>query len=206
MTTYVIEWGLSYGAGCMARPIKVSDRGILDAAREVFLARGLKATTAEVAVRAGISEGTIFNRFNTKDELFHAAMELELAEPSWLVDLCANVNRGDLTDNLVALGLHGLDYFQVAVPMKILQWSNRGSAMSGGPLPRMVKKLASYFEAEMRCGRMRRHDSEIVARTFLGGLVTYAYMQSVEQADELPMPREMFVRGLVNVLRCGVST
>lgn len=190
----------------MARPIKVSDRGILDAAREVFLARGLKATTAEVAVRAGISEGTIFNRFNTKDELFHAAMELEAVEPTWLVDLCANVNRGDLTDNLVALGLHGLDYFQVAVPMKVLQWSNRGAATSSGPLPRMVKKLASYFEAEMRCGRMRRHDPEIVARTFLGGLVTYAYMQNVEQADELPMPREMFVRGLVNVLRCGVDT
>ncbi len=190
----------------MARPIKVSDRGILDAAREVFLARGLRATTAEVALRAGVSEGTIFNRFKTKDELFHAAMELELVEPSWLVDLCANVNRGELSENLVALGMHGLDYFRVAIPMKILQWSNRGAVASSGPLPRMLKKLASYFEAEMRCGRMRRHDSEIVARTFLGGLVTYAYMENVETSDELPMPREMFVRGLVHVLCCGVST
>lgn len=192
----------------MARPIKVSDRDILDAARAVFLARGLRATTAEVAVKAGISEGTIFNRFSTKDELFHAAMEPELAEPGWLTDLCSNVNRGDIVENLVALGVHGLDYFRVAIPMKVLQWSNRGEGLKGGgPLPRMVKKLASYFEAEMRCGRMRRHDSEIVARTFLGGLVTYAYMESVEAGhDELPMPSEMFVRGLVNVLRCGVST
>ena len=191
----------------MARPIKVSDRDILDAAREVFLARGLKATTAEVALRAGVSEGTIFNRFDTKDELFHAAMQLELAEPSWLVDLCSNVNRGDLVENLVALGLHGIEYFHVAIPVKVLQWSNRGSELKGAsPLPRMVKKLASYFEAEMRHGRMRRHDPEIVARTFLGGLVTYSYMESVEAGhDELPMPREMFVRGLVNVLRCGVS-
>ncbi len=192
----------------MARPIKVSDSDILDAAREIFLARGLKATTAEVALRAGVSEGTIFNRFDTKDELFHAAMELELAEPSWLIDLCSNVNRGDLVENLVALGLHGIDYFHVAIPMKVLQWSNRTAEFKGaGPLPRMVKKLASYFEAEMRHGRMRRHDPEIVARTFLGGIVTYSYMESVEAGhDELPMPREMFVRGLVNVLRCGVST
>lgn len=192
----------------MARPIKVSDRDILDAAREVFLARGLRATTAEVAARCGVSEGTIFNRFKTKDDLFHAAMDLELAEPSWLTDLCANVGSGDLDGNLVSLGMHGLDYFRVAIPMKMLQWSNRaGAANAGGPLPRIVRKLAAYFEAEMRCGRMCRHDPEIVARTFVGGLVTYAYMENVESSDaELPMPREMFVRGLVSVLRRGVCT
>lgn len=185
--------------------MKVSDEDILSAAREVFLSRGLRATTADVALRAGISEGTIFNRFKSKGDLFHAAMELELADPTWLVELCANVNRGELDANLVALGLRGLDYFTVAIPMNMMAWSNRG-AESKSPLLRIVKRLASYFEAEMRCGRMRRHDPEIVARTFAGGLVSYAYMESVENnSEELPMPREMFVRGLVNVLCCGVS-
>jgi AcrR family transcriptional regulator len=191
----------------MARPIKVSDSDILSAAREVFLKRGMRATTADVALRAGISEGTIFNRFKCKDDLFHAAMERELSEPTWLVDLCANVGKGDLDANLVSLGLAGLDYFSVAMPTSMMAWSQRDDARAQiAPLTRITRRLAAYFEAEMRHGRIRRHDAEIVARTFVGGLMSYAYMESVENAgDALPMPREMFVRGLVNVLRCGVS-
>ena len=191
----------------MGRPIKVSDDDILSAAREVFLQRGMRATAADVAARAGISEGTIFNRFRCKDDLFHAAMERELSEPTWLVDLCGNVGKGDLDGNLMNLGLAGLAYFSVAIPMSMMAWSNRdGGRPQVTPLTRITRRLAAYFEAEMRCGRIRRHDAEIVARTFVGGLMSYAYMESVENAgDALPMPREMFLRGLVNVLRCGVS-
>jgi len=54
----------------MARPTVIRDETIIDAAREVFLERGFGATTAEVAVRAGVSEGSIFKRFNSKVDLF----------------------------------------------------------------------------------------------------------------------------------------
>lgn len=50
----------------MARPVAIHDPTILDAAREVFLLRGAAATTAEVARRAGVSEGSIFKRYRTK--------------------------------------------------------------------------------------------------------------------------------------------
>jgi len=49
----------------MPRPAKIKDEEILAAAREVFLEKGIRATTAEVAKRAGIAEGSIFNRFAT---------------------------------------------------------------------------------------------------------------------------------------------
>ena len=63
----------------MARPPSISNQQILDAARAVFLAHGLaKASTVDIARRAGVSEGSIFNRFPTKDDLFRAAMDDDL--------------------------------------------------------------------------------------------------------------------------------
>jgi AcrR family transcriptional regulator len=44
---------------------------ILDAAHKVFIRKGFaKATTAEIARTAGIAEGTIYNYFGSKRELF----------------------------------------------------------------------------------------------------------------------------------------
>ncbi|MEO6418509.1 MAG: helix-turn-helix domain-containing protein, partial [Polyangiaceae bacterium] len=68
------------------RPPTISDDRLLEAAREVFLARGIRATTAEVAERAHVSEGTIFHRYKTKDALFSAAMQFDPNEISKLTD------------------------------------------------------------------------------------------------------------------------
>ncbi len=45
---------------------------ILAAAAEVFAERGLEASTAEIARRAGVGEATLFRRFPTKDDLIVA--------------------------------------------------------------------------------------------------------------------------------------
>ena len=58
------------------RPPKIDPADILKVAREVFLARGIRATTQEVAERAGVSEGSIFYRFKSKEGLFREAMEV----------------------------------------------------------------------------------------------------------------------------------
>ena len=68
----------------MARPTTLSDPHILDAARAVFLERGIAATTAEVARRAGVAEGSIFKRWPTKQALFYAALTPETEVPAWL--------------------------------------------------------------------------------------------------------------------------
>ncbi|MBU6161784.1 MAG: TetR family transcriptional regulator, partial [Myxococcales bacterium] len=66
----------------MARKAVIRDDEILLAAREVFLESGPTATTAEVARRAGVSEGTLFKRYVTKKELIIAAMKMR-EEASW---------------------------------------------------------------------------------------------------------------------------
>jgi AcrR family transcriptional regulator len=53
---------------------------LLDAAVEVFAEHGLDASTAEIARRAGVGQGTVFRRFPTKDDLVAAIVVDRLGE------------------------------------------------------------------------------------------------------------------------------
>jgi AcrR family transcriptional regulator len=67
----------------MARPKTVErQNAILDAASETIALRGISASTAAIAQKAEVSEGTIFTYFATKDELLNALyreLKLEIA-------------------------------------------------------------------------------------------------------------------------------
>ena len=52
---------------------------LLDAAAAVFAEHGLEASTAEIARRAGVGQGTVFRRFPTKDDLVAAIVVDRLA-------------------------------------------------------------------------------------------------------------------------------
>jgi AcrR family transcriptional regulator len=53
---------------------------IVEAARAVFAERGLEASTADIAHRAGVGEATLFRRFPTKDDLITAIVQAQLDE------------------------------------------------------------------------------------------------------------------------------
>jgi AcrR family transcriptional regulator len=53
---------------------------IIAAAIEVFGERGLEASTAEIAQRAGVGEATLFRRFPSKDDLIMAIVEAQMDE------------------------------------------------------------------------------------------------------------------------------
>jgi AcrR family transcriptional regulator len=61
---------------------------ILDAAIELFAERGLEASTAEIAARAGVGEATLFRRFPTKDDLITAIVALMLDDAARLAAEC----------------------------------------------------------------------------------------------------------------------
>ncbi|MDQ7093155.1 TetR/AcrR family transcriptional regulator [Desulfosporosinus sp. PR] len=62
-------------------------RDILGAALSVFSENGYKgATTAEIARRAGVAEGTIFRHFATKKELLTAVLEPKVIEGLIVLD------------------------------------------------------------------------------------------------------------------------
>ena len=52
-----------------------TDRAVLQAAAEVFAERGLGATLAEIADRAGVGVASVYRRFTSKDELITKVYE-----------------------------------------------------------------------------------------------------------------------------------
>lgn len=197
----------------MARPTSIDDACILEAARAVFVERGIAATTAEVALRAGVSEGSVFRRFRTKQELFRAAMARGIPEPPWLATLHERVGQGEMRAQLERLSLEAIEHLRIVVPLVMLSWSNPAPnglpcelAEPNPPPLRVLRQLSAYFEAEMRRGRVRRQDPEIVARTFMGATWSYVQMELVFRAQAiLPLPAETFVRGLVELLHGGLD-
>lgn len=207
----------------MARPSTITDEAILLAAREVLLERGLSATTAQIAAHAGISEALVFHRFKTKGELFRAAMDLPQEAP-WLASLQDRVGKGLVRRHLEEIATGGIAFFRIIVPLAMMSWSSHpeepeairprgkglghGASHPGGEPPaiRGLKTLASYFEAEMRVGRMARHDAEVLARTFSGALWNYVSMEIMfDGGKRMPLPEGMFVRSFVRLLFEGLD-
>jgi AcrR family transcriptional regulator len=197
----------------VARPVSIKDETIIEAARAVFLEHGFRATTADVARRAGVSEGSIFKRYRSKYDLFRAAMEDHLAEPEWVRTLPGRVGKGEMKQGLLELAGEMIGFFRELMPLIMMSWSNPGPdglppmlAVPNPPPLRALKQLTGYFEAEMRAGRLRRVDPEIAARSFLGGVFHFVFTEVLHRAsDELPLAQETYVRGLVNLLWAGLE-
>jgi AcrR family transcriptional regulator len=197
----------------LSRPVVIKDETIVEAARHIFLERGIRATTAEVAERAGVSEGSVFKRFKSKTELFRAAMGDQIGEPAFLRNLPGRVGQGDVREHLFGLGMEMIAFFRELIPLMMMSWSNPAPnglpSHIAGPNPppiRSLKLLAGYFEAEMRAGRVRRQDPEVVARVFLGSVHTFAFFELLHRANgELPMGDETYVRGLVSLVWGGLD-
>lgn len=202
------------GPARRGRPPSIDSEALLRVAREVFLELGFRATTQEVAERAGISEGSLFHRFKTKESLFRAAMNLpEEAVPDLLLNVVEKLHGMELREALIELASATLEIGKVGIPLMMMSWSNPNSC---GATPydknrarfrEVIKRLAGYFESQMQAGRLREVDPEIVARTFVGAMHHYCMTRTLA-GDEAGMivPEAMFVRGLVDLLLDGATT
>gem|GEM_PF-566728 len=197
----------------MARPLHFTDDALLLAAYEVFREQGMEATTAEIARRAGSSEGTLFKRFNSKWGLFHAVMEKtnELGT-TWTVGLTERAGRGRLADELEDAANQGIDFFRLVVPLHMMSgisrqhtkmlstsWANEHPALTAR------RRIEGYFEAERRIGRIGKVDVEVTARIFQGTLYNFAVSEILTGPYEpSPLPQEKFVRHFVVTLLAGI--
>jgi AcrR family transcriptional regulator len=198
----------------MARPPNTTQESILEAARAVFLERGISGTTAEVAKRARVSEGSIFNYFETKGDLFQAALQSQLEAPAWAHSLEARAGQGDLKANLYEIGMQAVDFFRTIAPLLMMLWSNQGgcgsrNALDGPDSPpmRVKKLLAGFFDAEVRLGRLQPHDPEILVRAFMGAIADFAFTEILhpKKPGEGSVTAEAFVRGHVDLFWFGAS-
>jgi hypothetical protein len=116
-----------------------------------------------------------------------------------------------LDERLFAIGMRLVTHFRTVLPLAMMTWSNRGEKCAppfegpDSPPLRMLRSFIGFFEREIRAGRIRRHDPEILARTFIGSVQSFAFFElSIGAGDELPLGAETYVRGLVKLLGVGI--
>ena len=197
----------------MARPVKITPEVLLEAARAVFIEKGFSATTAEVAERAGVSEGILFHRFGSKAGLFRAAMSHEVRSMIVELDLDERIGRGEIEVELARLVTDLIVMLKGLMPRIMMSWSNRAEGgfppelREPNPPPlRVLKALIAYFEAEMVAGRLRTVDPEVLARACLGGAMHYVFVETLGALHgRMPLPESVYVRGLVDILLSGVG-
>ncbi len=144
---------------------------ILDAAATVFAEKGFhRTTTKEIAKAADVSEGTLYNYFDSKEDILIGIMT-RLAEVETLPEeLMGAALQGDVRDFFIAMFRRRMGYMQ------------RGQEMLQAILPevmvnpklrerfyqqfvlRVATLLEQYIQTRIEMGHIRPVDTALVAR------------------------------------------
>lgn len=147
---------------------------LLQAAREVFLAKGYEASTmADIARLAGGSKATLYSYFPSKEAMFNEIMD-QHCSPRF-AQAFENLNyQGDLRTALEAFALSLLQA-QLAPEMQAIL---RGVIAESGRSPvgalfyergpkRGMQRLAQFLAQQMQAGRLYQSDPWQMARHLL---------------------------------------
>jgi AcrR family transcriptional regulator len=185
---------------------------ILDAALDCFAERGFAATRMDdVAVRAGVTKGTVYLYFKTKEELFTALVRSELLPIIERLEAAsADVPATVLLERLMAI------WAEHVVP-------SRGSVLSkliiaeAGNFPEVAKfyldevihrgraLLGSVLRRGVQTGEFRPIDVDRVVYCVIGPLLfSVLWRHSFEPHDEAPLDVAALCRAHLDTLLNGL--
>jgi AcrR family transcriptional regulator len=150
-------------------------RQILEGARAVFLAQGFDAASmGEIARAAGVSKGTLYVYFESKEELFQAIVHQQCeAQAEGLFDLGAD--DVDVATALMRLGFGFVSFLcqpDKASPLRtVIAIADRMPEIGkkfyeSGPACG-IAMLASYIKRQVDAGVLAVEDCEVAAAQFL---------------------------------------
>jgi len=154
---------------------------ILDAAAAVFAEKGFhRTTTKDIAGRAGIAEGTIYNYFDSKDDLLIGMMS-RLAELETLGDELTEALQGDVRDFFVAMFRHRVESLERAqdILRAVLPEVMANAELREHYYQRFVLRVAGlieqYVQSRVDLGHIRPVDAALATRAvqamFVGLLI-----------------------------------
>lgn len=194
----------------MARPTSIRNEQILDAARRCFLEHGYGVSTAAIAKAAGVSEGSIFKRFETKERLFHESMGLPMLDVRALTE--PRIGKGELVENLSLLAMELLSFFREMIPRVMMTCSQPGLSPVEGfrdnprsTPARLLAGLSYYLNEEMKLGRLRAVQPEVAARMLLGSVHNFAFFEHLGLETSEGDAAELFTRRVVEYLWTGLA-
>jgi len=184
---------------------------ILEAARDVILSKGLvRATTKEIARVAGVSEGTLYNHFASKEAIFLDTLgQIPSDFISLVRTLPARAGNEPVGTVLTQVGLVGLAFYDDAIRMgasifadpELLARHRHLLSQRGAGPQRANELLAAYLQEEQDLGHVsRKADAEALAYLFLGAIYQRAYWRAFLGEDCDREADATFVKRLVTTL------
>lgn len=191
----------------MPRKKTITDEEILFVARSLFLKEGAKASTRTLAKIVGISESVIFQRFNTKEDLFFTAM----VPPEAQLEAIFNIQPGEkkVIDNLKSFGLQIVCYFREVMPIFLSLIAHPSFDMQTFlqrhtmPRVQIVNRLTEYLNAESELGRIQREDVAVTASILLSHLHNLALSENI--GVHQPIETERAISDAIEALWKGLA-
>ena len=196
----------------LARTTTITDDQILEAARASFLEEGFGVQTAKIARRAGVSEGSIFKRYPTKDALFYAALQIPYPPP-WHQEIESLVGIRTLKENLIDLCVMILRQLHETLPMLITTLGSRVGHSPEGPFQgfqepppvRDARIISQYIMAEIALGRMRRCDPQRFVQILMGTLMHNIFQLFAARREPAEEEFHLLAEGTIDIIWEGIS-
>lgn len=190
------------------RRIAARQQQILDAAAYVFSREGYeRATTRHIAEVADVSEGTLYNYFNSKRDLLIGIAKAYADEVA--ADI-ANVEADDFGDMLAQLMANRFRAGQERRLFMLFLYESRHNSdvhqyYVQEALHRIIQETETRIEALIEDGRMRAVDPVVAARTLCATIMGFAALFELgasvgyPSADKLGQEvTDIFLNGLRN--------
>ncbi len=195
----------------MPRTRTISDQTLIEGCRATFLAEGLGVSTRRLARSVGVSEGVLFQRFATKDELFFACMRLPRPQ---LQDVLARaLRRKTLQSGLVLVAEAGLEYLRSQMPVLLLVLAHprhRDSSHGAGDghawlqdARTMHEPFATLLATHPHCDTVAPGDHSATVGLLVSALLARAMHEQLGVEDRAGEKR--WLRGMVAALADGFS-
>lgn len=188
---------------------------VLDAALELFLEKGFAAAKVEdVAKRAGLSKGSVYLYFPSKDALLEAIVQRALAPlaDSTLGQLAhfEGDPRVVLTMVIGRLIAAMRDPQRVAIPKLILreasQFPQVAEMYKRQVLDRAIPAVTALLQRGMDQGYLRKLDAELTVRSIVGPILVHLLLAEVFAImPKDGMALERFVQNHLAILFDGIS-
>jgi TetR/AcrR family transcriptional repressor of mexJK operon len=192
----------------------LKQRQILDGARQIFLLNGYAgASMDEIAVQASVSKGTLYNHFDSKDDLFRSLID---TEAGCITRELSSLDPEDPNpaSALRRIGVAILDVMEgpatVATLRLVIGALGRiprlGEEFLTQSLGPMAKRIAEYLDTHVAAGDIQIQDTHCAAMQFARWCLAHA-MERVLVLDQ-PLQSEVDCSAWVEkvLLALGAST
>ena len=162
-------------------------RALLEAGRELFLARGQAVSIDAITAAAGVAKGSFYNHFNSRDALFEHILETILQQ---LMEKCRRFSS-QIEDPLAFLEARTRFTFRTLLEdpdsCKLLLLS--GPALPGGAVDRgLHATLFADIKAGVDAGALRQIDVDLLYAAYFGVVTeTIGHLLTM---DDPPAPEQ----------------